>query len=230
MDVFGDVPWSLVGRFDVVHIRTFCIVVKNGNPVPLLRNLIEMLSEFMTCLPSSRIVLVLHRANASSILKNRADTSNGTRWTVPPSARIRQTSTPRKRTRTNYYACGSDSPPIPITSSGTRNPLHGTAVSADSSRPRSWLSNLDAIFGKNGLDVVDPFRLPISDELRKASTDNFVMALEGIGALTAGKNSALLGTHEEFRMLFGKAVRETQDGVTISMDMVVAVGRKPVAE
>ena len=66
------------------------------------------------------------------------------------------------------------------------------------------------------------------DYIRKASTDNFAVALEGFGALAAGKDGALLGTHEEFRMLFGKAVRETQDGVTISMDMVVAVGRKPV--
>lgn len=218
-----------MGRFDVVHIRTFCIVVKNGNPVPLLQNLIEMLSVFTICLPSPRIVLVLHRANTSSILKNRADTSNGTRWTALPSARIRQTSTPRKRTRTNYYACGSNLPPIPIWSSGTRNPFHRIPVSADSSHPRSWLSNLDDIFGKNGLDVVDAFRLPISDELRKASTDNFVVALEGIGAVAAGKDGALLGTHEAFRTLFGKAVRETQDWVTISMDMVVAVGRKPVA-
>ena len=111
-----------------------------------------------------------------------------------------------------------------------RNPFHGIPVSADSSHPCSWLSNLDDIFGKNGLDVVDAFRLPISDELRKASTDNFVLALEGIGAVAAGKDGALLGTHKAFRTLFGKAVRETRDGVTISMDMVVAVGRKPVAE
>lgn len=55
------------------------------------------------------------------------------------------------------------------------------------------------------------------------------MALEGIGAIAAGKDSALLGTHEEFRKLFRKAVLETQDGVTISMDMIVAIGRKPVA-
>lgn len=93
---------------------------------------------------------------------------------------------------------------------------------------RSWLSHLYAIFEKNGLEVIDSFRLPISDELRKASTDNFVVALEGIGAIAAGKDSTLLGSHEDFRTLFKKAVLETQDGVTISMDMIVAVGRKPI--
>lgn len=46
MDVFGDVPENLVGRFDVVHIHTTCVVVKNGNPILLLRHLIRMLSEF----------------------------------------------------------------------------------------------------------------------------------------------------------------------------------------
>lgn len=77
--------------------------------------------------------------------------------------------------------------------------------------------------------MVDSSRLPISDELRKASTDNFVVALEGIGAIVAGKDSALLVSYEESKTLFKKAVLETHDGVTISMDMVMAGGTKPAA-
>lgn len=77
--------------------------------------------------------------------------------------------------------------------------------------------------------MVDSSRLPISDELRKASTDNFVVALEGIGAIVAGKDSALLVSYEESKTLFNKAVLETQDGVTISMDMVMAGGTKLAA-
>lgn len=61
--------------------------------------------------------------------------------------------------------------------------------------------------------MVDSSRLPISDELRKASTDNFVVALEGIGAIVAGKDSALLVSYEESKTWFKKAVLETQDGV-----------------
>lgn len=75
--------------------------------------------------------------------------------------------------------------------------------------------------------MVDSSRLPIGDELRKASTDNFVVALEGIGAIVAGKDSALLVSYEESKTLFKKAVLETQDGVTISMDMIMAGGTKP---
>ena len=75
--------------------------------------------------------------------------------------------------------------------------------------------------------MVDSSRLPISDELRKASTDNLVVALEGIGAIVAGKDSALLVSYEESKTLFKKAVLETQDGVTISMDMIMAGCTKP---
>ena len=57
VDILSDIPENLVGRFDVVHIRTFCIVVKNGDPVPLLRNLLKMLSEFCIRLERPRYFL-----------------------------------------------------------------------------------------------------------------------------------------------------------------------------
>ena len=45
LDVFGRIPEPLVGRYDVVHIRTFALAVRNNDPGPLLRNLMKMLSE-----------------------------------------------------------------------------------------------------------------------------------------------------------------------------------------
>lgn len=120
MDVFGDVPENLVGTFDVLHIHTFCVVVKNGNPVLLLQHLIRILSEFTYMQAQPRNLLAFHWANTSSASKNRADTFKGTRCTVRPSVRIPQTGTLEKRTRTNYYACGSNLPPILIWSSSMR--------------------------------------------------------------------------------------------------------------
>ena len=76
--------------------------------------------------------------------------------------------------------------------------------------------------------MVDSFRLPFSDGQRKGSTDNYLTALGGVGALAAGKDTALLGSDEEFRTLSGKVLQETQSGVSISIEMVVAVGRKPL--
>ena len=44
LDVFGDIPNDLVEKYDVVHIRTFALVVTHSDPVPLLKNLVKMLS------------------------------------------------------------------------------------------------------------------------------------------------------------------------------------------
>ena len=44
LDAFGTIPENLVGRFDVVHIRAFTVVVKGGNPGTLLDNVTALLS------------------------------------------------------------------------------------------------------------------------------------------------------------------------------------------
>ena len=43
-DILGTVPEHLVGQYDVVHLRTFAVVVKNNDPNGLLQNLLKMLS------------------------------------------------------------------------------------------------------------------------------------------------------------------------------------------
>jgi SAM-dependent methyltransferase len=44
MDSFTtDLPDSLVGKFDVVHVRAFTAVVKNNDPAPVIANAIKML-------------------------------------------------------------------------------------------------------------------------------------------------------------------------------------------
>lgn len=44
LDAFGDLPEELNAKFDIVHIRAFGLVVKGGDPGPLLKNLLKMLS------------------------------------------------------------------------------------------------------------------------------------------------------------------------------------------
>ena len=39
-----------MGKYDVVHIAIFALIVKNNDPGPLLRNLVRMLSEFIPVL------------------------------------------------------------------------------------------------------------------------------------------------------------------------------------
>ena len=69
----------------------------------------------------------------------------------------------------------------------------------------------------------------MSDALRKASTDNFLMGLEDVGntAIIGNKEvSGMTWTSEQFQTLFDQVVRETLEGVSIVMDMIVVVGKK----
>ena len=45
LDAFATLPSDLVGKSDIVHLRLFIVLVKHNDPVPLLRNLIGMLSK-----------------------------------------------------------------------------------------------------------------------------------------------------------------------------------------
>lgn len=44
-DVTQEVPADLVGQFDVVQIRLFIFVIKDNDPLPILRNIIKLISE-----------------------------------------------------------------------------------------------------------------------------------------------------------------------------------------
>lgn len=44
LDAFQEIPEELHEAFDIVHIRAFALVVKGGDPGPLLANLIRLLS------------------------------------------------------------------------------------------------------------------------------------------------------------------------------------------
>jgi hypothetical protein len=41
-----DIPTAFVGRYDLVHARFLLGLVKNNDPVPLLQNLLKLLSKY----------------------------------------------------------------------------------------------------------------------------------------------------------------------------------------
>ena len=99
----------------------------------------------------------------------------------------------------------------------------------------SWISNLPDYFKSNNFIVTDSFRLPISDDLRRAYTINEMLAMDEIASVdlkrkaldNSGRNQHRpFGTSEEFRNLMEAAEKEVSDGVTWSMDLVLCVGRK----
>ena len=58
VDVFEDVPGGMVERYDVVHVRAFGVVIKYSNPMPLLKNLVSMLSRNILCFDEEQPLLV----------------------------------------------------------------------------------------------------------------------------------------------------------------------------
>lgn len=44
LDIFEPLPEELVGKYDIVHVRLFLCVVRNDDLVPVLTNLLKMLS------------------------------------------------------------------------------------------------------------------------------------------------------------------------------------------
>lgn len=43
LDIHKEIPEELKGKYDIVHVRLFLTVVKNDDPLPILKNLMDML-------------------------------------------------------------------------------------------------------------------------------------------------------------------------------------------
>ena len=75
LDAFDDIPENMTSKFDIVHIRAFAVVVKGGDPGPLTKNLVKLLSVFLLIW----------------IMINRVVTDERSRrtWRLPSMGRIR---------------------------------------------------------------------------------------------------------------------------------------------
>jgi len=43
-DAFSEVPEAMVEQYDIVHVGIFMVLIANNNPVPILKNLMKILS------------------------------------------------------------------------------------------------------------------------------------------------------------------------------------------
>ncbi len=89
-----------------------------------------------------------------------------------------------------------------------------------------WSSNLGSIFAEHGLEVVEDTRMDVKKELRKAMTDSLLMMFEHVATL-AVRDGCMVGTDKNWADLWNKAGQEIDNGVSITMQMMVRVGRKP---
>lgn len=46
LDILKPLPEELLGQYDIVHVRLFICVIRDDDPVPVLTNLLKMLSEY----------------------------------------------------------------------------------------------------------------------------------------------------------------------------------------
>lgn len=53
MDAFRKIPEDIIEKFDVVHVRAFGVIVTHSDPMPLLKNIVSMLSGFFSFLNRS---------------------------------------------------------------------------------------------------------------------------------------------------------------------------------
>ena len=83
-------------------------------------------------------------------------------------------------------------------------------------------------FPKHGLVLLDYKRLGPTDLVRKAGTDNWMLALEEVGfiIIARGGSAGSPISSKEYSDLLSKASTEVQQGVNIWIDMQVVLGQK----
>jgi SAM-dependent methyltransferase len=90
-----------------------------------------------------------------------------------------------------------------------------------------WEDNLGGIFQEHGFDLVEHKRMDVKMELRKPMSDSLLMAMHHAARIVVGADGCMVGTDRTWEELRTEAAREIERGVTITMDMMVTVGRKP---
>ena len=93
-----------------------------------------------------------------------------------------------------------------------------------------WVSELSKIFEQHGLDVLSYSRIPIHDDLAKPWTEMQLMATwdiqENFIVPAALKDPSASPNAEEWREMYHKLVEEVSQGLSIRMDIIVAVGKR----
>jgi hypothetical protein len=91
----------------------------------------------------------------------------------------------------------------------------------------SWIENLGKIFQEHGLELVEHKRMDVKKELRKTMTDSLLMTLHHVARI-AVRNGRMVGTDKDWEQLWANSGPEVEQGVSLLMDMLITVGRKPL--
>ncbi|KAL8825947.1 MAG: hypothetical protein Q9191_004101 [Dirinaria sp. TL-2023a] len=89
-----------------------------------------------------------------------------------------------------------------------------------------WLSNLSDRLSEQGLRVTESKRFGPMDKVRKAATDDWMVALEETMFVILNRSSESEDAKRRFADLLKKTVEETKGGVGMWIDWLIVVGVK----
>jgi hypothetical protein len=90
-----------------------------------------------------------------------------------------------------------------------------------------WLGRFRTLFEEHGFETIEDKRMEIKKELRSVMTSSLLMIHTHIARIAVW-GSKLAGTDKNWNEVWTNAGEEIGQGVSLSMDMIVAVGRKPL--
>ena len=71
LDIFEPIPETLIGQYDIVHVRLFMLVIQNDDPGPMLGNLVRLLSMFLPSRRPRSTEELLNTAVAGKFIRNQ---------------------------------------------------------------------------------------------------------------------------------------------------------------
>ena len=227
LDIYEDIPESLQGKYDIVHVRLFLAVVRKSDPGPILDRLRRMLSP--SCSPNCRPVifvlgLLIH-------LLAWAEPGGYLQWSEHncATASVECARDVRKTDDLQFFIdCTKDmttrSVANLITSHRIISQLWEKFTMLMKEMMSSWPSTLSQSFKNEGFEDVTTYRYPIGPEMRGYFTQAHLMVMEEVSYFAMDNSDPEAGGCEQRRRIL-EAAKQIDEGAAIHFNLEVTVGR-----
>lgn len=120
-----------------------------------------------------------------------------------------------------------ENPSVPITATADLLATSYQSQTTVMNLKYGWIKRFEQLFQEHGFEPVETKEMEVKKELRDVMTNSLLMIHDHI-AIFAVQNGKLIGTDKNWDKLWEGCLEEINQGVSITLDMVVAVGRKPL--
>jgi len=222
-DVYAQFPPQMLGTFDVVHIQKLITIVFNNDPVPLIQNVMKLLSKSIIVSPPTAICsLFTHWSRTGRIYTMEWDRSGiGIHRPFRIVCWEGERDTRNARFHDFPWDCKIHGVSIPYALwILARTSQRYAKWLTDRSHFCSWISKLDSILAAQGFETTIYDRAPIALEDRAAWNVGFLLTYED--AMTRAKRLDM----KSLRLRLDKLHGELQQDVFLQPEIVLAVARK----